>query len=367
MRVGGLLFLVVVFAVGIVSAFTVAYFTLDAKPKVVVNRGPTVKILVAKSEIAVGEEITAKSVTYQDVSIKEIPDGAVLSYTQVARRRSAFAIPVGCPICDDLLIPQATESNQTVRFIPAGSQVVVMEIEQVRLNKQTPSAPIAVSQVLSTDDLVDIRVVPRQESKGELIDLKKSVLKANASKEELQKNETGELVLENVPVRDVQSSGVTNQGKLYQTVSFLLENDQATILNRAAREGNLRISLHAELTDKTTSQETPKETEEAETSLPEEQPSSQQSAVVDGTPLAFIASSENAEREKQPIVSFVAPKSTAIKNEPGVQTNEIVQQPVETDTDYSPFSVKSRTATVSVKEPMIQPQPLPPRKRVQWN
>ena len=243
MRVGGLLLLLGAFVVGIGSAFVVAYFTFDAKPVEVVDKGPTVRVLVAKTSIAVGEEITAGAVVFQDVPVCELPEGAIVNFFDAYRRRPAYPIPPGCPICEDLLIPPTLDAEPTAKHIPLGSQVVVIEVER----RHTENARLPLVPALSAVDFIDIRVVRRQDSHGELVERKNNILRTYAPEKTEQREGIGELLLENISIYDVRSSGPIIEGKQYQTVSLLLESDQAEALRQAARNGHLRVARHTEL------------------------------------------------------------------------------------------------------------------------
>lgn len=237
MRIGSWLLLIVSFLCGLVSAFIVAYFTFDAKPIQVVDKGPTVKILVAQKEIPIGAEIAAEHISFEDVPISEIPAKALTNFMQAYKRRPAYPIPVGCPICEDLLIVQEKDASDSVRFLPAGSQVVSLEVEQFGLGDTFSEIDIPLSKFLSVGDKIDIRVIPGDAPKGEYIERKNQVLRAFASKKE----QWGELVLENVGIYNLVSKQIQSGGKQIQTLSLLLERGQAEKLTAAARDGKLRV------------------------------------------------------------------------------------------------------------------------------
>jgi len=407
MRIGRLLLLLFAFAVGIAGAFAVAYFTFDAKPAAVVDKGPAIKILVAKLPIAVGEEISAEAVVFQDVPVCELPDGAITSFFRAYRRRPAYPISPGCPICEDLLIPKTVDSEETVKYIPAGSQIVVLEVEQVRLSRDSGDARLPITQVLSTEDSVDIRVVSRQDSQGEMIERKNNILRIYAPEKSEQKEEIGELILENIPLHDVRSSGQAIEGKQYQTVSLLLENDEVEKLYQAVRDGRLRIALHTEPEPEPIEEPKP----ESLQAVTESEPTVEAQPVVKALPMVepepefhpepktvrliaapieeqpFVAvevsvANEETKTPISPTISFASPKvSTSIKNEPLI----VAKSPVVEKTapksavvgfayavedrpshDYSPFDVKTRSIEPDTEEPTV-PKPLPARHRFQRN
>ena len=407
MRAGGLLLLLVAFAVGIGSAFVVAYFTLDAKPIEVVDRGPTVKILVAKLPIAVGEEITAEAVIFQDVFVAELPEGAISNFFHAYRRRPAYPISPGCPICEDLLISQTTDTEETVKYIPVGSQIVVLEVEQVRVDDGVSDVRLPITQVLSTADSLDVRVVLRHIAQGEMVERKNTVLRTYADEKDGQREENGKLVLENVPIHDVRSSGQAVEGRQYQTVSLLLENDEVEKLYQAANMGRLRIALRTNLTAEFKAEPTPEVVEEAnpmelqavvepDTSLqvvsePVAAPTPQVSPqpirliglpIVQEEPLVAVEAQEVSVPPISHNLTFVSPKgSTDIRNEaPVVETPAIVIEKatgksavvglmyppdVRPMLEYSPFGVKSRSVKPVLPEPTV-PKPLTMRERFEF-
>lgn len=240
MRVLSWLLLLVSFSMGLISAFVVAYYTFDAKPIEIEDRGPTVKILVAQKEIPMGAEIIAEDIVFENVPIAEIPSKSLTNFMQVYRRRPAYPIPVGCPICEDLLVPEENVSGKAVKYLPAGSQIVSLEVEQFRMGDTVSELEIPISNILSEGETVDIRVVPRLDVKGEYIARKNQVLRAFASKNE----SSGKLVLENIPIHKLTGKGAESKGKQIQTLSLLLEKGDADKLTEAARDGKLRVLLH---------------------------------------------------------------------------------------------------------------------------
>jgi len=426
MRVGGLLLLLGAFVVGIGSAFAFAYFTLDAKPVAVVDRGPMIKILVAKTPLAVGEEITAEAVVFQDVPVAELPDGALSNFYDAYRRQPAFPISPGCPICEDLLIQKTPDIGQTAKYVPVGTQIVVLEVEQVRLDRHSQDARLPITQVLSTEDSIDIRVVQRQDSQGELIERKNNILRTFAPERAEQKEEIGELILEDIPLYDVRSSGHAVEGKQYQTVSLLLENDQVEKLHQAARDGRLRIALHAELETALVAEQVEVPAEDLEVKVEEDlEPQVQPEPIEEQTPENVQAVSElepevepeldseskvvhliglpNGEEPlsiaelpdqeqaasaelSSPSVVFGLPKTSEntqdIRNDQLVSEKPAVVKAPKTAVvglmfspdsmeagpshDYSPFGLKTRSLEQETLEPGV-PKPLPARQRFQWN
>ena len=224
-------------------AVALRFYYFDAAPAVVQTSEPLTKILVAKRTIPRGIAISADSVIFQEVAISEVPVGSLTSFAQVYRRQSAYPIPVGCPICEDLLQPLTATATQAA-FMPLGSQFVTLDIVHVRQGEKVFSPKEPLSPVLVADQRVDIRVVPRNEVQGKLAERKNEVLRAYAS-QDLRDRESGELLLENVPIHQVQGqSDAHPTGSL--KVFLILDKSEANKLTTAAKKGQLRIFVHQE-------------------------------------------------------------------------------------------------------------------------
>ncbi|MDR2706234.1 MAG: hypothetical protein LBC02_10685 [Planctomycetaceae bacterium] len=242
MRTVSWLFLILSFALGIGCAFIVRHYMFEAKPVSIVERKPTIKILVAKQTIPQNAEITAEAITFVAVPITELPTAAITNFSQVYRRRSAYPISVGCPICEDLLLPYQEKNSETEKYIPAGMQIVSLEIEQILLNDKVVESSIPISDRLSPDQRIDIRMFPREKSQGEFSERKNQLLKAYMSKNETA--EKGELLLENIEIHQIQRRFSPNNKQQIQTLTLVLGKDEAAQLTSAARKGRLRIVPH---------------------------------------------------------------------------------------------------------------------------
>jgi len=241
MRLTLWLILILAFSVGMCCAFTVRYLYFDAKPVVAKTSEPTMKILVAKRTIPSGVEITADFVVFQDVAVSEVPLGSLTSFAQVYRRQPAYPIPTGCPICEDLLVSPGEPTVQAA-FLPLGSQIVALDVIHVRQGNKVFLPPQNLSTLLATDQRIDVRVVPRNEVQGKLAEKKNEVLRTFATQDF---KESGELLLENVPIHRVQeqsNSGQTGSSK----VLLVLDKNEETKLMAAAKRGQLRILVHQE-------------------------------------------------------------------------------------------------------------------------
>jgi len=237
MRLSLWLILILAFSIGMCCAFALRFLYFEAMPVVVQAAEPTTMILVATRTIPSGIEITADFVAFQEVPISEVPPRILTCFAQVHRRQPAFPIPVGCPICEDMLLPHATTVPQTT-FVPTGSQIVALDITHVRQGDRVflPREPL--STVLADDQRIDIRVV-LPETQGRLAEKRNEVLRAFSSQDI---RNSGELVLENVPIHQIQRQFATNlAGSAMDSLKLMLETSEAARLTAAARRGQLRI------------------------------------------------------------------------------------------------------------------------------
>ena len=228
------------FAVGMGCALVIRALHFEA-PRIVQTDEPRMKILVATRTIPGGVEITADFVAFQEVVSAEIPIGACSSFTHIYRRQSAYPIPAGCPICEDLLLPLIEEVPQTA-FIPTGSQLVSLDIVHIRQgdNVFAPKEPIAA--MLGAEQRIDIRIVPRNEGHGRLAEMKNAVLQAYAAQEP---RNCGEILLENVPIHQiVRRSAPDHTGSPKDSLVLMLGKSDAAKLTAAAKKGKIRILTH---------------------------------------------------------------------------------------------------------------------------
>ena len=196
------------------------------------------KILVATQTIPSGVGITADFVAFQEVALSEVPLEALSSFAQVYRRQPAYPIPIGCPICEDLLLPYEETASQAA-FIPTGSQLVTLDIVHVRQENKVfpPKKPL--STVIAAEQRIDIRVVPRNEAQGKLAEMKNHVLQVFAQHD--FKN-SGELVLESVPIHQIQRQPLADStGAVKDSIVLLLDKNEAAKLSAAAKRGQIRV------------------------------------------------------------------------------------------------------------------------------
>lgn len=218
-------------------ALAIRAFHFEAKPVVQVIE-PKTKILVATRTIPSGVDITADFVAFQEVPLSEVPRGAFSSFAQVYLRRPAYPIPADCPICEDLLRPQSNSATQG-GFIPTGNQLVNLDVVHVRHGDKVFSPKESLSTMLDADRRIDVRVIPRNDVQGKLAEKKNAVLRNYVSQDV---RESGELLLENVPIHQILRRPVTDHaGVPKDSLVLMLEKEEAAKLTAAAKKGQIRI------------------------------------------------------------------------------------------------------------------------------
>ena len=234
--------LVLAFSVGMGCAFAFRFFYFDAAPVARQTVEPKTKILVAKRMIPSGVEITADLVIFQEVCLSEVPIGTLSTFAGVYRRQPAYPIPAGCPICEDLLLPPVELQSQTA-FVPTGSQLVTLDVTRIRQGGKFASPKDSLSALLGSEQRVDIRIVP-SEAQGRLAEKKNAVLQMFAPQD--FKN-SGELLLENVPIHQIQRQLVADSvGMSRDSLMLMLDTNDAMKLSAAAKRGQIRVLVRPE-------------------------------------------------------------------------------------------------------------------------
>lgn len=221
MRFTSYLLLLVSFACGIAGSFLVAYTFFWRKPNFTVPP-QTIPIIVARTDIAAGVELTASLVAFERVAVDEIPERAVARFSDIVNQRTLYPIAQGYPICRDMIAARRSEANQTAPgFVPIGFRVVPVEVSQP---KATP--PLAV------DGRVNL-MVDQSENASRFVMMRK---------ETLGDRTTMKQVLSGVMVHSVSEVAATDDTQ-HHIVSLLLTPEQYEALLAASQEGKLRIAI----------------------------------------------------------------------------------------------------------------------------
>ena len=243
MRFSLWLILIFAFSAGMCCAIAVRIFYFEAVPVAEETAEPTTKILVAKRIIPTGIEITADFVVFQEVPLSEVPTGSLTSFAQAYRHQPAYPIPAGFPVCEDMLLPPIITTVETA-FVPTGKQIVAFDVVSLRQGDRVLTSENSISKVLSTDQHVDIRIVPI-EAQGELAEKRNALLRTFGSSQGLQNS--GDLILENVPIHRVHRTIVADQtGLIRDSLELVLDQNEVAKLMQVARKGQIRILVRPE-------------------------------------------------------------------------------------------------------------------------
>jgi len=238
MRLSLWLILILAFSIGMGCAFALRDLYFDAKPVAAKTCEPHTKILVAKRTIPSGVEITADFLIFQKVAVSEAPRGSISSFAQVYRRQPAYPIPAGCPICEDLLLPEI-EAATEIAFVPTGSQFVTLDVAHIWQGSKVIQPKEPLSTLLDPDQRVDIRIVPKEDAQGRLAEIKQEVLRTFGARDI---RNSGELVLENVPIHRTQRQFTPHSaGSVRDSIMLMLDKSEVAKLTEAAKKGQIRV------------------------------------------------------------------------------------------------------------------------------
>jgi Flp pilus assembly protein CpaB len=236
--------LIFAFSLGMCCAISIRTFYFEKKPAVGVQKtttGATTKILIAKRTIPDGVGITADFLYFQEVPVSEVPVGALSNFNQVFRRQPTIPIPEGYPICEDLLLSPA-ETAARATYMPTGSQFVTLDVVNIQQGNKTFAPKESLSKVLSAEQRIDVRVIPRDDVQGKFAEMKNALLRSIVAHDF---RSTGDIVLENVPIHEFQKRPVVDStGLSKESLVLALDKSEAARLAAAAKKGRIRIVVH---------------------------------------------------------------------------------------------------------------------------
>ncbi|MDR0869520.1 MAG: hypothetical protein LBN39_01865 [Planctomycetaceae bacterium] len=347
MRIGGILLLTLSFILGAVAAISVRLSFLDAKPVETVDKGPTVKILITSRDIAGGAEISADAVFFEEVPVAELPEKALTNFGGLHKHRAAFPIPAGYPVCSDFLRDENQTGAENFGFLPAGSQVVSLEVEQLRNGDTVAELSEPITNYLTAGQRIDIRAVPEEKQQGIYVQRKNQLLRAYMPK---QNTDEGEVVLDNIEVLRVLSRQAdTANIRQVQSLALLLKEEDAARLNSAAKNSRLRVAL-CPLSVPAVAEETPVIEEKTEEALQEqadvlpaqteqevvknEEPAPQPATVIDFT----VSAEQNtetvkAEAAKEEEPELPVPQRTEPEKSSRLTFKKLADEPASAETE----------------------------------
>lgn len=206
------LLIVIALACGLVAAVGVARYMGENRS---LAESPLVKILVAKREININEELNGDKLELVEWPQNRVPRGAVSEPQKLADTHARTRLYPGEPILLDKVVG-AGESTDALK-VPMGYRVV-----SVKVNMES-----SVSNLIQPGDRVDLVVVIRSPRES----LSKTILRA-----------VRVFAVNSETARSAEHSGVPQE---VRAASLLVTPDQAEKLLMAAELGQLRLALRS--------------------------------------------------------------------------------------------------------------------------
>jgi pilus assembly protein CpaB len=103
---------------------------INRQPKEVTIREGMTPILVAMTDIPMGELISSATVKLEPWPQDRVPDGAVTKLSEVDGRRSRLEIIKGEPVLIRKLLPKGATTSTATEFIPKGYRVVAVDVDK---------------------------------------------------------------------------------------------------------------------------------------------------------------------------------------------------------------------------------------------
>jgi pilus assembly protein CpaB len=176
------------------------------------------RVVVAKIEVPLGQEITAEHLTSALLPGDAIPEGAFASPDMVVGRVAATRIAVREPVTQARLAPEGSKAGLS-GLIPAGYRGVTVKVDD----------EAGIAGFLYPGTIVDVLAViaPSGDSDQMISKIVLQNIKVLASGSELDQRENG---------REAES---------VKTVTLLVTPDQAEKLTLSSTEGRLRLALRS--------------------------------------------------------------------------------------------------------------------------
>lgn len=207
---------------GSIAAVGINQMLANRHPTVVTVQGETTPILVALTELSMGDLITPEKVKLEPWPKDKLPPGAITSLPEIEARRTRVKLFPGEPLLEPKLLPKDADIAGASQFIPKGYRVVACKVDDVS----------AASSLIKPGDRVDVLVHLRA-NPGTGIDETQTVT-----------------VLQDIKVFSVNDifhrSGDGAQDAIAaRTVSLLVTPAQAEVVTLATEMGQIRLVLRS--------------------------------------------------------------------------------------------------------------------------
>jgi pilus assembly protein CpaB len=184
--------------------------------------GDTESILVAMSDVGMGELITPQMVKLERWPKDNVPPGALTRLDQIEGRRAKAKLFAGEPILEPKLLSKDSDLAGASQFIPKGYRVVAVKVDDIS----------AASNLIKPGDRVDVLVHLRA-NPGSGINETKTIT-----------------VLQDIKVFSVNDvfharADAAEQAIAARTVSLLVTPDQAELITHATELGTIRLVMRS--------------------------------------------------------------------------------------------------------------------------
>ncbi|MDO5581569.1 MAG: SAF domain-containing protein [Planctomycetia bacterium] len=230
------IYLIVALVLGVFSSLAVkkAMFTEDVKQQVV-RKGPTVNVLVAKTDLIAGSEFTAQNIRFDSIPESIIPRDAIFTTDGILHRKAAGDIPKDAVITlFDIKMPQKGEKEDAITFIPPGYSVVPIQIDSVSNTESGGdiSDYLKLDEVIKVGDKVELSVVQREESENKRGALPKLVVRTIIPSADVYKVFT-----------ELRASDNGAAPHRFSILSVLLDENGIKQVKKAVSTGRIRLSV----------------------------------------------------------------------------------------------------------------------------
>ena len=330
----------VVFAIGFRTIFYTKPAPLSEEEQKLASE-PKVPILVAKGNLAVGEELTAQNIRFQRFAESQVPWNAIFHFQDAIGRTLIKPVQNGRLISLFDLNDPDKEEKADVAFVPPGFQPVPVEID-------SPLGPgdhafAELKKILVPQQKIDIAVILEDKDAPLETDetrpqQRKLVTKPLCQEAEIyrlastRKQVAGSAELEKIPV-----------------IYLLLNDEQAEQVKEAAKAGNILITIHQPNEEKALELEVrPAETLTQNELPPQENAASiDEAAEVSSTPAAATSETPAISAPVSPPSTEEKPADSAVETTPDSKTaNFVFSRRDATDSVRLPVSAARKTVAV---------------------
>ena len=316
---------------------------------------PQVPVMIAKTDLAVGEELTPQNIRFERFAESGVPWDAIFHFQDVTGRTLIKPVKAGKLISlKDLNDPDANK-QEINSFMKPGYQPVAIQIDSIVGKGESDAGEI--KSLVLPDDLVTLSAIveDKEEETGESSETKPH-----------QRKLVTKPLLENVPVFKVAGSQrvADNFGTLEKIalVYLLLDTQQLKRVNEAADSGNLILTVQKKTSEEdqkpvllrgSTPENLPAEAEP----VPEASENEKPAAEAPADPAAPVAEADAAPEPENAADQDAPKKPSPFDVEAPKEPQAAPQEPPKEDSDTE-NSPKVQETAVSYHAPASNKAPL---------